>query len=992
MDDRLLRLLGSPHLEVAGRRHDLPNNVPGFLVAWLAVRGDWAERDAIALVFWPDMAQAQSLHNLRANLHRLKAWLDGHGLGHALQAEKRRIRLDLPCDVTAFRSAIGGAQWEAALDWHRGELMASASLPGMPGVDEWLHAQRQALAAAWRDAALRQVERWQATGHAAEAAALLQRQLEHDLLAEDLLQALLRVAADAGCVAPALALHDRFVGRLRDELGQSPLPHTAVLAAALRGDVARPRHGDLSSAPASPSSPPASGRSLPARLAEPMLVGRERELDALQAACARPGLVVLRGEPGVGKSRLAAAVLPRALWWSCREPGAAPGAPLAPVTEYLADTLEALRDREPVRRHAGVLARLVPALQPDDAAAPAAPADDRLLPALVEVFCDLDRPIVVDDLQWADAQTLALLQALERSGRLTLLATLRHQALAPALQAWLDALAGPGRATTVSLGPLPEPALARLLAHLSGQPQGAPRFAAWLHARSAGNPLFALESLRALFAQGRLTEDAAGWHHVLDGLAAGYDELSLPARVAEVVRSRIEALGDATQRVLRVCAVAGDARWLEPLAQVSGLSAMGLGEALGEAQQASVLQGRRFAHELLRQAVLEGMPEALRAATHGAWLRQAHDRLEPHARAAHAWAAGDVGAAVKATLDAARRDARRGLHDAAAALLADTLQRLPADDEHRAGLHAARAQVCLQQARFGEADDEALRALSELPTPAQRALALSVRAGLALHQGRLADVPPLVDEALAADPNHSETWMIRVHWTHAQGDYPGGESMLRERLRRLRAERPGPELVEVLTSLGSFIDFQGRHREALPLHREALALARRLGSRYAEVQSAVNLLWCLPELGLHDEAMDVGEQALALGHYDATPTLANNLAYLYLTQGRAGDAARIYAGLADGPDPTLACVAQAKLLQIDAGRGDVTAVDRQARALLDRMAATEHAQAHAIAVLALLEHAPAAFREQALGWLPRVAVDTELQARLDAAVARARAA
>jgi DNA-binding SARP family transcriptional activator len=81
MADRLLRLLGSPHLEVDGQRHDLPNNVPGFLVAWLAVRGDWAERDAIALVFWPDMAQAQSLHNLRANLHRLKSWLDGHGLG-----------------------------------------------------------------------------------------------------------------------------------------------------------------------------------------------------------------------------------------------------------------------------------------------------------------------------------------------------------------------------------------------------------------------------------------------------------------------------------------------------------------------------------------------------------------------------------------------------------------------------------------------------------------------------------------------------------------------------------------------------------------------------------------------------------------------------------------------------------------------------------------------------------------------------------------------
>jgi tetratricopeptide (TPR) repeat protein len=405
-----------------------------------------------------------------------------------------------------------------------------------------------------------------------------------------------------------------------------------------------------------------------------------------------------------------------------------------------------------------------------------------------------------------------------------------------------------------------------------------------------------------------------------------------------------------------------------------------------------VLQGRRFAHELLRQAVLEGMPEALRAAVHGAWLRQAHDRLDPHARAAHAWAAGDFTAAVTATLDAARHDARRGLHDAASTLLTDTLARLPADDAQRAGLHAARAQVWMQQARLADADDEAVRALAELPEPAQRALALAVRADVALQQGRLADVPALVDEALAADPQHHEIWMIRVRWMHAQGDYAGGEALLREWVGRLRAERPGPDLVSVLTSLGSFIDFQGRHREALPVHREALALARRMGTRYGEVLAAINLLWCLPELGLHDEALAVGEQALALGDFDATPTLANNLAYLYLLQGRSDDAARIYAGLAAGPEPTLACVAQAKLLQIGAGRGDGAEVDRLARALLDRMAATEHAQAHAIAVLALLDHAPQSFRAPALARLPTVGVDTELQARLDAAVARARAA
>jgi DNA-binding SARP family transcriptional activator len=992
--DRLLRLLGSPYLDADGQRRDLPNNVPGFLAAWLAVHDDWAERDAIALVFWPDMAQAQALHNLRVNLHRLKAWLDAHGAGGALRSEKRRVRLDLASDVTAFRAAVGGACWAEALDWHRGELLASASLPGLPGVDEWLHAQRQALAATWREAALRQAEHWQAAGQWVEAAALLQRQLENDLLAEDLLQALLRLAPRAGCVAPALSLHERFVARLAGELGQAPLPETAALAAALR-DTA-----ELAPAPSRPAATQAAPigpvrRSLPARLTEPDLVGRERELQALRMATAQPGVVVIRGEPGVGKTRLAATVQPRAVWWSCRAPEAVAGPPLAPVADYLDDAQEALRERPMVRRHASMLSRLVPGLAPSAGVQePLQADDDHLRRALVDVFLDLGRPIVVDDLPWADAETLALLQALEAHGRLVLLATARTGTMPAAMQRWLDALGAASRANTVvDLWPLSEAAMAQWLARLSEQSHGAPRFARWLHRHSAGNPLRALEALRALFAQGRLTADAEGWHHALDGLAAaGYDELSLSSQVAELVRLRIETLAPATQRALRVCAIAGDARSLEPLAQVSGLSPLALGEALGEAQRACVLEGRRFAHELLRQAVLDGMPEALVAATHGAWLRHARDRLEPHARAHHAWAAGDTNEAVSAVVEAAEVDMRRGLHAASVALLADALDRLPDDDPQRAILHASRAHLWLRQGRLEEADSEALHALAELPGPAARALALTVQADVALQQGRLDAVAALTDAALEASPDHAGAVMVRVRWVHAEGDFAAGVAFLRARLAQLRTRSPGPELVEVLTSLASFIDQTGRYDEALPLHREAVAMAQRLKAPYLQVEAAVNLLWCLPEVGLHDEAIAHGERALALGHFDATWTLMNNLAYLYLERGRLDDASRHYQSLVSCADPALSCAAQAKMLQIHAQRGHSAQVEDTARALLQRLPKLQHPHARAIGVLSLLTHGPSHCRRQALDWVPAVPVDTSLQARLDAAVAAARAA
>jgi tetratricopeptide (TPR) repeat protein len=381
----------------------------------------------------------------------------------------------------------------------------------------------------------------------------------------------------------------------------------------------------------------------------------------------------------------------------------------------------------------------------------------------------------------------------------------------------------------------------------------------------------------------------------------------------------------------------------------------------------------------------------LRAATHAAWLRHADTWLSPHARAAHAWAADDKARAVQASREAATQDAQRGLHDAALALVAHALARLPAQDPARAGLHAQRAQLWLQQARLDDARAEAERALAELPDPPDRALALTVQADAALQQGRLADVPALLDAALQTQPDHAGAWMLRVRWMHAQGDYAQAEAVLRERLAQLRQTRPGPDLVAALTSLAANIDFLGRHAEALPLHREALATAQRLGVRYGEVEAVVNLLWCLPEMGLHEEAIAIGERTLALGEYDATPTLANNLAWLYLQRGRPDDAARLYTRLLDAADSTLVCVAQAKLLQIHAEQRRGELAEAAAQALLQRMSLTDHAQAHAIGVLALLDHGPAPLRGQALAHLPKVRVDSELQARLDAAVARANA-
>jgi DNA-binding SARP family transcriptional activator len=69
-----LRLFGSPCIESAGvRLHDLPDSLPGHLLAHLAWRNDWLSRDALAAMLWPDRADADAQRNLRVNLHRVRS-------------------------------------------------------------------------------------------------------------------------------------------------------------------------------------------------------------------------------------------------------------------------------------------------------------------------------------------------------------------------------------------------------------------------------------------------------------------------------------------------------------------------------------------------------------------------------------------------------------------------------------------------------------------------------------------------------------------------------------------------------------------------------------------------------------------------------------------------------------------------------------------------------------------------------------------------------
>src|SRR5438128_10717912 len=68
----MLKLLQTPGWFSPAQQHDLPDTLPGWLVALLAYQADWISRDRLTTVLWPDAGAAEALNNLRANLHRAK--------------------------------------------------------------------------------------------------------------------------------------------------------------------------------------------------------------------------------------------------------------------------------------------------------------------------------------------------------------------------------------------------------------------------------------------------------------------------------------------------------------------------------------------------------------------------------------------------------------------------------------------------------------------------------------------------------------------------------------------------------------------------------------------------------------------------------------------------------------------------------------------------------------------------------------------------------
>lgn len=417
-------------------------------------------------------------------------------------------------------------------------------------------------------------------------------------------------------------------------------------------------------------------------LAATALIGRQEELRrsnaAWESAARGQGTtLLLRGEAGIGKTRLAEELLAEAAhagWSTLR--GTAPeeqgGLPYAPITEALDRLLQerpelALTIAE--RAQAG-LAVLTTAVSVGRAPSAAPVGRMQVFAAVTQLLAAMARErgvvFLIDDAHAADVATLELVQHLARAARFhrILLVVAFREPPAQSFAAFRSGLLDRGAASEIELLPLTAEESGELVTLLAGRRVPQQTLDA-VHALAGGNPFF-LEELASS--------------------AGAYEPVQVPEQLLDVVEARLSRLSAPTRAALETVALVAsevDARELAVLCELPERDAFAV---LDDALAAGVLveqQGRcRFRHGLLRAALVRGMPAHRRAAAH----RDAAERLAaagaPAIAVAHQLLEAGLGErAVSSLVRAARDAAAMGAFRDAHQLATRALEFAPHDPE-----------------------------------------------------------------------------------------------------------------------------------------------------------------------------------------------------------------------------------------------------------------------------------------------------------------------
>ncbi len=598
-------------------------------------------------------------------------------------------------------------------------------------------------------------------------------------------------------------------------------------------------------APEASAGPPRSGDGGPlplplllARTEQFAFVGRQRELDVLITAwhqTAGGGRVVLvSGEPGIGKTRLAAetARVVRSeggsvLFGRCDEELGVPFQPFVEALEHFVVHSPDRGLRERLGRHAGELVRLRPEIADRVPGLPPLLQSDpeteryRLFDAVAGwlAAAAAARPmlLVLDDLHWAGKPTLLLLRHIVRArapARLMIIGTHRDTEVSPAhplaeLLADLRPVAG---VEQMALRGLDQGGVIEFLELASGRALDdiGLGFARAVHAETAGNPFFVGEVLRHLVESGVIVQRGGRW-----ATDFAVHDMGIPAAVRDVVLRRIRRLSIAASETLILAAAIGRDFDLGILGAIGSVDEDALLGALDEAVAARLVDEAavdtfRFTHALVRSALYNTLSASRRVRLH----RRVGEAIEVRhpddvtALAYHFTQAGrdQIGKAIDYTTRAGDQALARLAHDQASHFYQRALALVDASES------ADLSQRCELLTRLGNAQKSA-------GDPAYREVFLAA-ARLAQHLG---DTDRLVRAALANNRG----------WVSTSGAVDTERVAVLEAALDALDERDSAPRAMLLATLAAELLFAGNRARRIALSDAGLAMARRVGDLVA---------------------------------------------------------------------------------------------------------------------------------------------------------------
>jgi DNA-binding CsgD family transcriptional regulator len=667
------------------------------------------------------------------------------------------------------------------------------------------------------------------------------------------------------------------------------------------------------------------------RMSSPVLVGRSGQLAVLEAALGdvrggSPAAVIVGGEAGVGKSRLAGefagrsrAAGARVLTGGCLELGA-DGLPFAPFTAVLRELVRDLGV-------AGVaallpdgegreLARLLPEFGAPPGADEAGEARARLFEQMLIVLERLAEPgpvvLIVEDMHWADRSSRDLLAFLIRNqpslDGVLIVVTYRSDDMhrSHPLRPLLAELDRVGWVTRADIGRLSRSDTGRLVAQILRREPGEDALEA-VYRRTEGNPLF-VEAL----------------------LGDGGPDSSLPESLRDLLVAGVRRLPEETQDVVRIASAAGDRSGHALLAAVTGLDGAALASALRPAVAANVLladsDGYLFRHALIREAVHDELLPGERSALHSRFaevigadpaLVEPGSPVRAAMEQAHHWhAAHDNTRALISAWQAAEEADRSLAYAEQLAMLSRVLelwQQVP-DAARRIGAdHVAVLEATVWAAeRAGETDrglnltQAALGEIDAAAEPVRAAMLLRASGRLKWNLGHsdfLEDLREAVRLVPADPPSPERARVLEAlahHTLHVHGgwDDPGLRAIAEEAVTTARQVGDAATEAAALVTLACAAPIGGGVEPARALLARARALASGANSWYQVLGAAITESDMLEGAGLHEPAAEVAREGLAMaGEHGLARShgaiLASNLAEPLLSLGRWDEAGEV---------------------------------------------------------------------------------------------------